>query len=317
MIFKDLNFSNNEEIFFLVCAKFIIFATLNFKLNKQILIIKKNSMYTPVAADVAKLRNTTGAGMMDCKKALVEAEGDFEKAIEILRKKGQKVAANRADRESTEGAVIAKVNEDNTMGAIIALNCETDFVAKNDAFVELAHELAEQAVFYANKEEFLASDFHGTTVAEKLVEQTGVIGEKIEIGSFERIEGPFLGAYIHAGNKIAAITSLSANVEGASEAAKAVSMQVAAMNPLALDETQVSQETIDKELEIERDILTKEGKPANIIDNILKGKMQRFYKDNTLVHQAFIKDGSQSVADYVKSVNGDLKVVGFVRVSLA
>ena len=273
-------------------------------------------MYTPVAADVAKLRNTTGAGMMDCKKALVEAEGDFEKAIEILRKKGQKVAANRADRESTEGAVIAKVNEDNTSGVIITLSCETDFVAKNEAFVELAHELAEQALAYATKEELLASDFHGITVADKLIEQTGVIGEKIEIGAFERIEGPFLGAYIHAGNKIASITALSANVDGASDAAKAVSMQVAAMNPIALDETQVSQETIDKELEIERDILTKEGKPANIIDNILKGKMQRFYKDNTLVHQSFIKDNSLSVADYVKSVNGDLKVTGFKRVSL-
>ncbi len=273
-------------------------------------------MYTPVAADVAKLRNTTGAGMMDCKKALTEAEGDFEKAIEILRKKGQKVAANRADRESTEGAVIAKVNEDNTMGAIIALNCETDFVAKNDSFVELAHELAAQAVFYANKEEFLASDFHGTSVAEKLIEQTGVIGEKIEIGSFERIEGTFVGAYIHAGNKIAAISALSANVDGAVEAAKSVAMQVAAMNPIALDETKVSQETIDKELDIERELLTKEGKPANIIDNILKGKMQKFYKDNTLVHQAFIKDGGISVADYVKSVNADLKVTGFVRVSL-
>ncbi|AIL44027.1 elongation factor Ts [Elizabethkingia anophelis] len=274
-------------------------------------------MYTPVAADVAKLRNQTGAGMMDSKKALVEAEGDFEKAIEILRKKGQKVAANRADRESTEGAVIARVNEDNTLGAIISLNCETDFVAKNEAFIELAYELAEMAITAATKEELLATDFHGITVAEKLTEQTGVIGEKIEIGSFERIEGPFLGAYIHAGNKIAAITSLSANVEGGVEAAKAVSMQIAAMNPIALDETQVSQETIDKELEIERDILTKEGKPANIIDNILKGKMQKFYKENTLVHQAFIKDGSQSVADYVKSVNADLKVVGFVRVSLA
>ncbi|MCZ2083222.1 MULTISPECIES: translation elongation factor Ts [unclassified Kaistella] len=273
-------------------------------------------MYTPVAADVAKLRNITGAGMMDCKKALVEAEGDFDKAIENLRKKGQKVAANRADRDSHEGAVIAKVNQDNTMGAIIALNCETDFVAKNDNFVELAHELAEQAVMYANKEEFLASDFHGMTVAEKLIEQTGVIGEKIEIGAFERIEGPFLGAYIHAGNKIAAITSLSANVDGAVEVAKSVSMQVAAMNPIALDETMVSQETIDKELEIERELLTKEGKPANIIDNILKGKMQRFYKDNTLVHQSFIKDSAVSVADYVKSVNSDLKVVGFVRASL-
>lgn len=272
-------------------------------------------MYTPVAADVAKLRNITGAGMMDCKKALIEAEGDSEKAIEILRKKGQKVAANRADRESTEGAVIAKVNSDNTKGAIIALNCETDFVAKNEDFVKLAHDLAELAIG-KTKEEFLASDYKGISVAEKLIEQTGVIGEKIEVGSFETIEGPFLGSYIHAGNKIAAITSLSANVAGAEEAAHAVSMQVAAMNPLALDETMVSQETIDKELEIERELLTKEGKPANIIENILKGKMQRFYKDNTLVHQAFIKDAHQSVADYVKSVNSDLKVVGFVRVSL-
>jgi elongation factor Ts len=153
-------------------------------------------MYTPVAADVAKLRNTTGAGMMDCKKAFTEAEGDFEKAIEILRKKGQKVAANRADRESTEGAVIAKVNEDHTLGVVIALNCETDFVAKNAAFVELAHELAEQALFYKDKEEFLASDFHGISVAEKLIEQTGVIGEKIEIGAFERLDGTFVGSYI-------------------------------------------------------------------------------------------------------------------------
>ncbi|MDR3025703.1 translation elongation factor Ts [Chryseobacterium sp.] len=272
--------------------------------------------YTPVAADVAKLRNQTGAGMMDCKKALVEAEGDFEKAVDILRKKGQKVAANRADRESAEGAVIARVNEDNTLGVVISLNCETDFVAKNEAFIELAYELAEMAIFAATKEELLATDFHGMTVAEKLVEQTGVIGEKIEIGSFERIQGDFLGAYIHAGNKIAAISSLSAKVDGADEAAKAVSMQVAAMNPIALDETRVSQETIDKELEIERHKLTEEGKPANIIDNILKGKMQRFYKDNTLVHQDFIKDGSISVADYVKSVNADLKVTGFVRVSL-
>lgn len=273
--------------------------------------------YTPAAADVAKLRNQTGAGMMDCKKALVEAEGDFEKAVDILRKKGQKVAANRADRESSEGAVIARVNEDNTLGVIISLNCETDFVAKNEAFIELAYELAEMAIFAATKEELLATDFHGLTVADKLIEQTGVIGEKIEIGAFERITGPFLGAYIHAGNKIAAITSLSAKVEGSDEAAKAVSMQAAAMNPIALDETAVSQETIDKELEIERHKLTEEGKPANIIDNILKGKMQRFYKDNTLVHQDFIKDSSISVADYVKSVNADLKVTGFVRVSLA
>ena len=274
-------------------------------------------MYTPVAADVAKLRNTTGAGMMDCKKALTEAEGDFEKAIEILRKKGQKVAANRADRESTEGAVIAKVNADHTAGVVIALNCETDFVAKNEDFVKLAHDFAERALAFSTKEEFLASDFNGISVSEKLIEQTGVIGEKIEIGAFEKLAGDFVGSYIHAGNKIASLTSLSANVEGAEDAAKAVSMQVAAMNPLALDETQVSQDVIDRELEIERDILTKEGKPANIIDNILKGKMQRFYKDNTLVHQAFIKDGGMSVADYVKSVNGDLKVTGYKIVALS
>ena len=273
--------------------------------------------YTPVAADVAKLRNQTGAGMMDCKKALVEAEGDFEKAVDILRKKGQKVAANRADRDSSEGAVIARVNEDNTLGVIISLNCETDFVAKNEAFIVLAYEIAEMAIFAATKEELLATAFHGMTVGEKLIEQTGVIGEKIEIGVFERITGPFLGAYIHAGNKIAAITALSAKVEGSDEAAKSVSMQAAAMNPIALDETSVSQETIDKELEIERHKLTEEGKPANIIDNILKGKMQRFYKDNTLVHQDFIKDSSVSVADYVKSINPDLKVTGFVRVALA
>ena len=274
-------------------------------------------MYTPVAADVAKLRNTTGAGMMDCKKALTEAEGDFEKAIEILRKKGQKVAANRADRESTEGAVIAKVNADHTAGVVIALNCETDFVAKNEDFVKLAHDFAERALAFSTKEEFLASDFNGISVSAKLIEQTGVIGVKIEIGAFEKLAGDFVGSYIHAGNKIASLTSLSANVEGAEDAAKAVSMQVAAMNPLALDETQVSQDVIDRELEIERDILTKEGKPANIIDNILKGKMQRFYKDNTLVHQAFIKDGGMSVADFVKSVNADLKVTGFKRVALS
>lgn len=274
-------------------------------------------MYTPVAADVAKLRNTTGAGMMDCKKALVEAEGDFEKAIEILRKKGQKVAANRADRESTEGAVIAKVSADGTKGVIIALNCETDFVAKNEDFVKMAHDFAEKALTVATKEELLALDYNGISIADKLTEQTGVIGEKIEIGQFAKIEGPFLGAYIHAGNKIAAITALSAKVDGAEEAAKSVSMQVAAMNPIALDETKVSQDVINKELDIERELLVKEGKPENIIENILKGKMQRFYKDNTLVHQAFIKDGSISVADYVKSVNADLKVVGFERVALS
>lgn len=273
-------------------------------------------MYTPVAADVAKLRNVTGAGMMDCKKALVEVEGDFEKAIELLRKKGQKVAANRADRDSSEGAVIAKVNTDNTRGVILALNCETDFVAKNEGFVSLAHAFAEMAINFDNKEAFLSSDFKGITVEEKLIEQTGIIGEKIEIGSFERLNGDFVGSYIHAGNRIAALTALSAKVENGEEIAKSVSMQVAAMNPIALDETKVSQEVIEKEIEIAKDILRQEGKPEAMIDNIAKGKLQKFFKDNTLVHQSFIKDGSMTVADYVKAGNSDLKVVDYKRVAL-
>ncbi|MEM0932759.1 MAG: translation elongation factor Ts, partial [Bacteroidota bacterium] len=197
------------------------------------------------AADVNKLRKMTGAGMMDCKKALVEAEGDFDKAIEILRKKGQKVAAKRADRDSSEGAAIAKVNENQSSGVIISLNCETDFVAKNDSFVSLANDLAELALYFDNKDAFLAASYNGMTVSEKLTEQTGVIGEKIEIGSFERLNAAFVGSYIHAGNKIATLVGLSASVDGAAQAAKDVAMQAAAMNPVALNEEGVDQGTID------------------------------------------------------------------------
>jgi len=268
------------------------------------------------AAEVNKLRKTTGAGMMDCKKALVEADGNFDKAIEILRKKGQKVAAKRADRDSCEGAAIAKVNTDNLKGVVISLNCETDFVAKNDSFVALANDLADLALDFDNKDTFLAAQFNGMTVAEKLTEQTGVIGEKIEIGSFEKLDAPFVGSYIHAGNKIATLVGLSANVNGAAQAAKDVAMQAAAMNPLALNEEGVDQSIIDKEIEIAKDQLRQEGKPEAMLDNIAKGKLNRFFKDNTLVNQAFIKDGKQSVAQYVKSVNSNLKVTGFQRVAL-
>ena len=268
------------------------------------------------AAEVNKLRKATGAGMMDCKKALVEADGDFDAAIELLRKKGQKVAAKRADRESSEGAAIAQVNGDNTKGVIISLNCETDFVAKNDDFIKLANDFADMALNYSSKEELLAADYKGITVEEKLTEQTGVIGEKIEIGAFKTLEAPFVGSYIHAGNKIAVLTGLSKNVEGAEEAAKNVSMQAAAMNPVALNEEGVDQATIDKEIEIAKDTLREEGKPENMLDKIAQGKLQRFFKDNTLVHQAYIKDNKQSVAQYVKSVDSDLEVVGFERVAL-
>lgn len=268
------------------------------------------------AAEVNKLRKTTGAGMMDCKKALVEAEGDFDQAIEILRKKGQKVAAKRADRESSEGAAIAKVNDDNTQGVVISLNCETDFVAKNDSFVKLANDLADLALGYESKDDFLAASIDGMTVAEKLTEQTGVIGEKIEIGSFERLDAPFVGSYIHAGNKIATLVGLSAKVDGAAEAAKDVAMQAAAMNPVALDEDGVDQSIIDKEIEIAKDQLRQEGKPEEMLDKIAQGKLKRFFKDNTLVNQAFIKDSKQSVAQYVKSVDSSLEVTGFARVAL-
>jgi len=269
------------------------------------------------AADVNKLRTITGAGMMDCKKALVEAEGDFDKAIENLRKKGQKVAANRADRESSEGAVLAVVNADKTQGVVISVNCETDFVAKNESYVKLATDIANLALNFATKEELLAADYNGITVEEKLIEQTGVIGEKIEIGAFERLEGAFVGSYIHAGNRIATLVSLSANVEGAEEAARNVAMQAAAMAPIALNEEGVDSAVIEKEIEIAKDLLRQEGKPEAMLDNIAKGKLGRFFKDNTLVNQDYIKDGKLSVSEYIKSVDSALTVTGFKRVALA
>ena len=268
------------------------------------------------AADVNKLRKATGAGMMDCKKALVEAEGDFDTAVEVLRKKGQKVAANRADRDSSEGAVIARVNDDATVGVIVSVNCETDFVAKNESYVTLANQLADVALTHDSLDSFLAADFNGMSVADKLTEQTGVIGEKIEIGGFERLEGAFVGSYIHAGNKIATLTSLSAGVNGAAEAAKNVAMQAAAMNPISLNEEGIDAATVEKEIEIAKDQLRQEGKPEAMLDNIAKGKLKRFFKDNTLVNQAYIKDGKQSVRDYVKSVDAGLTVTGFKRIAL-
>jgi elongation factor Ts len=268
------------------------------------------------ASEVNKLRKSTGAGMMDCKKALVEAEGDFDKALENLRKKGQKVAANRADRESSEGAALAKVNEDLTAGILISVNCETDFVAKNDSYLELAHALADHALNFETKDAFLSSEFQGTTVAEKLTEQTGVIGEKIEIGGFSRFTAPFVGSYIHAGNKIATLVGLSGIVENAAEIAKNVAMQAAAMNPIALNEEGVDASIVEKEIEIAKDQLRQEGKPEAMLENIAKGKIKRFFKDNTLVNQAYIKDGKKSVAQYVQSVNADLTVTNFKRLAL-
>lgn len=320
-------------------------------------------MVKVTAQEVNKLRQATGAGMMDCKKALVEAEGDFDKAIEILRKKGQKVAAKRADRESSEGAAIAKVNNSNTIGATIVLGCETDFVGKNENFVALANQFAELALNYKTKEEFLAADFGGMTVAEKLIEQTGVIGEKLDIKAFERIEAPFVGSYIH-GNKIAVVVGLSKAVDNVDVLAKDISMQVASMGATTLSykdfdpafvasETEARIAVIEKEnielgrlgktlknvpkyismsqltpevlAQAEEDAkaeLKAEGKPEQIWDRILPGKMERFISDNTtldhelcLLDQKFIKDEKMSVAAYVKSY-GDVEVTGFKRVAL-
>ena len=268
------------------------------------------------ASEVNKLRQATGAGMMDCKNALVEAEGNFELAVENLRKKGQKVAAKRADRDSAEGAVLARVNAENTAAVLVSVNCETDFVAKNDSYLALANSILDVALNQTSLEGLLAADLFGMTVAEKLIEQTGVIGEKIEIGGFERIEDAFVGHYIHAGNRIATIVGLSADIDGAAEVAKNVAMQAAAMNPLALNEDGVDASVIEKEIEIAKDQLRLEGKPEAMLDNIAKGKIKRFFKDNTLVNQDYIKDNKQSVAQYVKSVDVDLTVTNFRRLAL-
>ena len=269
------------------------------------------------ATEVNKLRKSTGAGMMDCKKALEESSGNFELAIEILRKKGQKVAANRADRDSSEGVAIARVSSDKTMGIIISLNCETDFVAKNNTYIQLANELADLALGYNTKDSFLSSKFDDKlTVNEKLTEQTGVIGEKIEIGSFKFLEANYVGSYIHAGNKIASIVGLSYKDDNAEKVSKNIAMQVAAMNPIALDEHGVSKDILDKEIEIAKDQLRQQGKPEAMLDNIVKGKIKRFLKDNTLVNQIFIKDNKINVSQYAFSINPKFSITGFERISL-
>ena len=269
------------------------------------------------AEEVNKLRKSTGAGIMDCKKALEESSGNFELAIEILRKKGQKVAANRADRDSSEGVTIARVSSDRTMGIIISLNCETDFVAKNNTYIQLANKLADLALGFSTKESFLSSKFDDKlTVNEKLIEQTGVIGEKIEIGSFKFLEANYVGSYIHSGNKIASIVGLSHKDDNAEKVSKNIAMQVAAMNPIALDEHGVSKDILEKEIEIAKDQLRQQGKPEAMLDNIVKGKIKRFLKDNTLVNQIFIKDNKINVSQYAFSINPKFSITGFERISL-
>jgi len=275
------------------------------------------------AADVKKLRDQTGAGMMDCKKALTESGGDFDGAIDILRKKGQKMSAKRADREAKEGVVIAKTSQNKNNGVVVRLSCETDFVSKGEAFVALADSFAELALknLPDSKEDLLKLDVGGMTMAEKIEEQTGVIGEKIELTDYAKIvtapgEGQVL-PYIHMGNKAAVIVAL--NLEGPQyeEHGKNVAMQVAAMKPVALDKDGVDASIIEKEIEIGKDIARQEGKPEAMLEKISQGKLNKFFKENTLLNQMYVKSTSkETVAAYLQSVHADLTVTDFKHIKL-
>jgi len=273
-------------------------------------------MVKVTAQEVNALRKKTGAGMMDCKNALVEAGGDLDAAIDILRKKGQKVAAKRGDREAKEGFATARINESGNTGYIISVNCETDFVAINKDFQAFAEKIMD--VIVANDPKTieamnsLSFDDKGT-IAEALTHQTGIIGEKIEIGSFERIEGKALSIYVHPGNQV--VTMVATN-KANNEVAKDVAMQAAAMAPIALDESEVSQEVLDKELEIGKELAIQEGKPEALAGNIAKGRLKKFLKENTLLNQMFIKDNKKTVKQYVADAENGLEVTGFRRVSL-
>ncbi len=269
------------------------------------------------AADVAKLRQMTGAGMMDCKQALTETNGDFDQAIDILRKKGQKIASKRADREATEGAVIAKVNDDHTFGVLVVLNCETDFVAKNEDFVKKAHLFADAALAQKpnSLEELKNLTVEGHTIESEITNMTGVIGEKIDLSVYQKLEAPQVVSYIHPGNRLATIVSFNKAVDDP-QVPKNISMQVAAMAPVSVDKDRVPKEVIEKELEIGRAQAKEEGKPEAILDKIAEGKLNKFFKENTLVSQEFISDHKITVAEYMAQHDKELKVLDFVRYTL-
>ncbi len=269
------------------------------------------------AADVAKLRKTTGAGMMDCKKALTEAEGDFDRAIQIIREKGQAIASKRADREASEGAVIAKVSADGKKGAMIALNCETDFVAMNEEFVAFAHSIADHALATSitDKEAFLASAFGEKTLAEAIAERSGVTGEKMEVACLEVVDAESVSAYIHMGNKIA--TLIGFNQAGVEEqVGKDVAMQVAAMAPLAINKEEVAPEVIEEELQVGREKARQEGKPEEMLDKIAQGRLGKFFKENTLLEQTSVKDNKLSVGKVLDAASKGLTVTAMKRYAL-
>ena len=276
-------------------------------------------MTTISAADINKLRQATGAGMMDCRKALTETNGDFEAAIDWLRKQGQKVAAKRSDREAKEGVVIAKTNADHKSGIIVCVSSETDFVAKNADFVAFAQSIADAAIQndVKNIDELNAAEVNGSKVSDLVNDKLASIGEKIGITKFERVDAPYVASYIHGANRMGVLVGLN---KDAAEAGKDVAMQIAAMNPVAVDAASVPVTTIDREKSIAIEQMKQDpkmaGKTDEMLDKIAQGKLNAFFKEQTLLAQAFVKDGSKSVADYLKSVDSDLKVIEFKRVAL-
>jgi elongation factor Ts len=275
---------------------------------------------TITAADINKLRQTTGAAMMDCKKALTETGGDFEAAIDWLRKQGQKIAAKRSDRDAKEGVVLAKTSADNKSGISLCVSCETDFVSKNADFVAFAQTIIDAAIAnnVNNVEELAAVSVNGNTVANMISEKLASIGEKIEVSKFERIDAEYVASYIHGANRIGVLVGFNKAIT--EEAGKDVAMQIAAMNPVAVDADSVSPEMVERERAIIVDVMKQdpkmEGKPEEMINKIAEGKLNAFFKENTLTAQLFVKDQSKTVADYIKSVDGDAKAVGFKRVAL-
>lgn len=272
------------------------------------------------AQEVNKLRQMTGAGMMDCKKALVESDGDFDKAIEILRKKGQKVSANRADRQTNEGSVFVQTSDDGSTAVVVALGCETDFVAKNEDFQKLGNEILEVAFSQApgSVDELKAIKSGELTIGEKITELVGKIGEKIDVVALEVLKSEQVAAYIHAGSKLAVLVALKgADGNDVSDAGKDIGMQIAAMRPIAVDKDGVDSSVVEQELKIGREQAIAEGKPEKIIEKIAEGKLNKFFKENTLLNQAFVKDSSMTVAKYLDSVNKGLTVDSFKRVSVS
>jgi len=269
------------------------------------------------AHDINKLRQLTGAGMMDCKKALTEAQGDIDKAIELLRKKGQKIAAARAGKDTTEGFILAGVNETSDYGVIIALSCETDFVAKNDLFQQIAQQVLSLALSQrpSTVEDLKQLEIDGLTVQERITELVGKMGENITLSAYETLSSEVVVPYLHTGNKLAVLIALQgAKGEEVVSAGKDVAMQIAALNPIAIDKDGVSSSVVEQELSIAREQAIREGKPEAMLENIAQGRLNKFFKDNTLINQPFVKDNALTVAQYLSKVAAGLTVKDFKRI---